>query len=247
MSERSKSEVPAISAELRNLLERSERMAATGQIAAAAAHEINNVLDAAMNLLYLARTAGPLPEAAEHHIAAAEAELVRMAQIVRQTLGLYRAVEGDGTASVRGVVEPAMELLENRARRRNATLEPRWRSDGGVRIGSGELRQVAVNLLVNALDAVQPGGVVAVRVRAGGGRVSLVVSDNGAGIAAEVQARMFEPLFTTKGESGTGLGLWLSRQIVERAGGTLRVRSATAGGRRGTTFVAAFPALPSKN
>jgi len=234
-------DVPKLDAEVRTLLERSERMAATGQIAAAAAHEINNVLDAAMNLLYLARTGGPLPDAAEHHIAAAEAELVRMAQIVRQTLGLYRAGAAGGTESVRGVVEPAMELLENRARRRGATLEPRWRSDGPVGMAAGELRQVVVNLLVNALDAVTPGGVVAVRVRATGREVRVVVSDNGAGIPVTAQERLFEPLFTTKGADGTGLGLWLSREIMERAGGRLRVRSATAGARRGTTFVCVVP------
>jgi signal transduction histidine kinase len=104
-----------------------------------------------------------------------------------------------------------------------------------------ELRQVAINLLTNALDAVGDHGTVGVRTADLGNKVELVIYDRGAGIPEQVVNRIFEPFFTTKGQKGTGLGLWVTRGIVEKHGGSINVQTDTTSGRSGTRFVINLP------
>jgi PAS domain S-box-containing protein len=222
-------------------LRRSEKLAALGRMAATISHEINNPLESLVNLLYLATTSEGLPADTRDLLAEADAELQRVAHITRQALGFYRESNAAESVSVNALVESAIALLKNKIGAKHVRIEKQWRVAQQIKAVAGELRQVFSNLLVNCLDAVDEGGTVKMRVglctlsddRPG---IRITFSDNGKGIEAAMRSRIFEPLYTTKGEVGTGLGLWVSKQIVEKHKGRIQMRSSTAGERRGSTF-----------
>lgn len=225
---------------------RSERLASLGRMAATISHEINNPLAALTNLLYLARRTEGLPDEARELISEADAELQRVAHITRQSLGFYRESTAPVKANVSALVESAIDLLKGKIRIKGACVEKQWRFPGVVTAVPGELRQVFSNLLANSLDAVDGQGVIKVRVSEctfAGGRtgVRVTLSDNGKGIEEVGRMRIFEPLYTTKGEIGTGLGLWVSKQIVEKHKGLIQVRSSTKGSHKGSTFSIVLP------
>lgn len=212
-------------------LRRTEKLAAAGRLAATVAHEVNNPLEALVNLIYLAQGADGLPEDAANHLRIADGELRRMAHIVRQTLGFYRESTIAHDVDLGRLVAEVMDLYRSRAMTRGLTLMQEDHEPGlKVCVNGGEIKQVVANLVSNAIDATPAGGRVTASVRRVGHGLEIVVADTGSGISEQSRKHLFEPFFTTKSDVGTGLGLWVSKGIVEKHGGTIAVDPAGAVG-----------------
>jgi PAS domain S-box-containing protein len=229
---------------------RSEKLASVGRMAATMAHEINNPLEAVTNTLFIAKGIEGLPEPARQYLETADAELKRIAHITRQSLGFYRESNSPTLTSVTAVLDSAVDLLKNKTKAKHAVIDKQWDGDVQITAVASELRQVFSNLLANSLDAIDERGVIALRVSAAldfknRRCVRVTVADNGKGVGDSSRPHIFEPFFTTKGAVGTGLGLWISKQIVEKHGGNIRMRSRISGTRRGTVFSILLPAQPA--
>ena len=230
-------------------LMRAEKLAAAGRLAAAIAHEVNNPLEGLVNLIYLARGEQNI-EKIRRHLADADRELQRIAHITRQSLGFYREPSSAGLFRPDVVTREVFEFYSSRAASVRVRLHVKIKTEQQVFGNSGELRQVLSNLLANSLDACREGDAVCVRVRDGrrvsaGPGVCITLADSGSGIQPENLKRIFEPFYTTKKDTGTGLGLWVSRELIEKCGGRLNVRSSVAEGRSGTVFTVFLPAAVS--
>ncbi len=227
---------------------RSEKLASVGRMAATIAHEINNPLSAVMNALYIARDEAASPELVRQALGLADEELRRIAQLARQALGFYRESTAPTRVLLNDVMDSALDLLKGKVEARRARVEKVYDAEAVVIGVAGELRQVFANLLANSLDAIDASGTITVRLSSRPAdkthhpAVTITVADNGKGIEGAALPHIFEPFFTTKQAVGTGLGLWVSKQIVEKHGGSIRVHSRTDGGRRGTTFSVVLPA-----
>jgi PAS domain S-box-containing protein len=224
------------------VLLRNEKLATLGRMAATISHEINNPLDAVMNLQFLAKAAEGLPESARHFLEMADAELKRVAHITRQSLGFYRESTVPTLTSIGAVLDSAIDLQKSTIKAKHANIDRQWREDVRIIAVAGELRQVFSNLISNSLDAIDERGMIKLRISAHNDHVRITVADNGKGIPPSTRQHIFEPFFTTKEKVGTGLGLWVSQQIIEKHGGTIWVRSSTNCARRGTTFSVFLPA-----
>ena len=226
---------------------RSEMLASAGRMAASIAHEINNPLEAIMNTLYLARTTANVPTEALKYLEIADGELMRIAHITRQTLGFYREFSAATSNSASTLIDSVINLLQAKIKSNGANVEQQSEEALQVMGIAGELRQVLANLLANSLDAVGHECRIILRASAstdpndGRPRIRLTVADCGHGMNAATVKQIFDPFFTTKGTVGTGLGLWVCKQLVEKNGGSIRVRSTTEGHRRGTTFSVMLP------
>jgi PAS domain S-box-containing protein len=233
-------------------LRRNENLAATGRLAATLAHEINNPLASVNNILYLVGLERDLSKKAASLVDLARKELERVTHITRQTLGFYREATSPITFEPARIVEDVVSLYTRKLQQSGVHLQLETRPTHlDVRGYPHEIKQVVLNLVTNAADAMGGGGRLAVRVRAGSewtpaGRagVRILVADTGHGIAPEHRKRVAEPFFTTKGEKGTGLGLWVSKSIVAKHQGTMRVHSSQRPGRSGTCFWVFLPAEP---
>jgi PAS domain S-box-containing protein len=234
-------------------LVRTEKLASAGRLAAAIAHEVNNPLEGLVNLIYLARNETDMQKI-RHHLTEADRELQRIAHITRQSLGFYR----ENTAALLFrpdvVTQEVFDFYSFRADNAHIALHVDIRTNQKAFGNAGELRQVLSNLLANSLDACQAGDAVGVRVHASSSPrnptlrgVRIMVADNGCGISGENLKRIFEPFFTTKKDTGTGLGLWVSRELMEKHGGRLTVRSNTKGPRVGTVFSLFLPGSAAGN
>jgi PAS domain S-box-containing protein len=223
-----------------NLLLRAEKLAAAGRLAATVAHEINNPLEAVGNLIYLALHEPELPPISRGYLRMANEELRRVGHIVSQTLGFYRESSTPQPVDLSALVNDVLALYQRKldARQIRVTRNMESVTVEGV---AGELRQVAANLLSNALDAMEPYGVLAVEVRLQREQVRLSISDTGHGIATTLLEHIFEPFFTTKKDAGTGLGLWVVKGIVEKHRGQLDVISSQKEEDHGTAFVMTLP------
>jgi PAS domain S-box-containing protein len=223
---------------------RSEKMAAAGRLAASIAHEINNPLEAVINLLYLARHDSAN---AHQYLTMAEQEVGRIARLAQQTLGFVRDTSSPGWMDPAVIMDEILQLYSRKLEGRRIRVTRRYRNSSPITGYSGELRQLLANLLVNAVDAMADGGSLQVRVAAGrhwsDGRegIRITVADNGSGVPRENLRRIFEPFYTTKKDTGTGLGLWVSRGIVQKHGGSIRVRSRSEGQATGTVFTVFMP------
>ena len=227
---------------------RSEKLASVGRMAASIAHEINNPLAAVTNTLYLARMSANEPELVRQYLDMADDELKRVSHITRQTLGFYRESSAPTAVSVNSIVDSAVDLLRGKIKLKRGNIEKQYDGDLQVTAVSGELRQVFSNLLANSLDAIDEEGTIKLRVSRSSrvnGDVRVTVADNGKGIDAATLPRIFEPLFTTKESTGSGLGLWVSKQLIDKHHGSIRVRSSSNGVRRGTVFSVILPAQPA--
>jgi signal transduction histidine kinase len=222
---------------------RSEKLAVTGRLAASIAHEINNPLEAITNLLYLMRGSTKEPERSEL-LAEAEQELARVTEIAKQTLRFYRETAQPAPTDVTEVVESVLKLYGSRLRAAKVTVETEPLSESPVVLSTpGELRQVVANLVGNAVDAMRSGGRLRIRTSLQRERIRLTIADTGAGIPAEVLPTIFEPFVTTKGETGTGLGLWVTAEIMKKNGWSIRVRSCRGARCSGTVFSIVMPVL----
>jgi PAS domain S-box-containing protein len=226
----------------------SEKLATAGRLAATIAHEIHNPLDAVVNLLYL-MSGECSPEEHTQFLAMAQSELSRVTQISRALLGMYREARTPVTVDMREVIESVLLLVQRRYTQSGIRLEPIFEGNLSLTGYPAELRQVFINLLTNAAEASHSGNTVKVEARAlqQGGTdertpgVQVKVCDDGEGIPANVLARLFTPFFSTKGEQGTGLGLWVSKGIVDKHGGTIAVESSVEPDTHGTTFTVFLP------
>jgi PAS domain S-box-containing protein len=234
----------------------NEKLAVAGRLAATIAHEIHNPLDSVSNLLYLMRNSAS-PEESRQFMDMAEQELARVTQISRAMLGLYRESRAPVPVDLKEMLEEILLLMD----RRLASLGVAVASDLPASISVGafpaELRQVFTNLIANAAEAAGSGGEVSIRVipqaagtNADGQKLSegaaVVIADNGPGIAADVRPHLFQPFFTTKGVNGTGLGLWVSRGIINKHGGIIELTSNTGGSAHGTAvrvFLSTHPVI----
>lgn len=226
----------------------AEKLAATGRLAATIAHEINNPLEAVTNFIYLAKTSEGVPEDVCQHLEIADRELARVAQIAQQTLGFYRDNSTRKWVRVSELIRDVLALYEGKLRLKQIQTE--IAADEGLKIylKQGELKQVLANLIANAIDASREGGKIWLRVRPTknwtnglepGLRITL--ADNGTGMSSEVQQRIFAPFFTTKANIGTGIGLWVTKGLIEDQDGYMRFRSRQ--GRKPGTVMSFF--LPS--
>ena len=228
-------------------LMRAEKLASAGRLAASIAHEVNNPLEGLVNLIYLARGEEDLDKI-RRHLAAADRELQRIAHITRQSLGFYRENASASLFRPDVVTREVFDFYSFRAAHAHVNLHVNIETEQKAWGNPGELRQVISNLLANSLDACDAGDAICVRVRASRSPrdltvqgVRVVVADTGCGIGPENINRIFEPFFTTKKDTGTGLGLWVSRELIEKHGGHLGVRSSIAGRRTGTVFSLFLP------
>lgn len=220
----------------------AEKLAAAGRMAATIAHEINNPLEAVTNFIYLARTTPNLPEEATRHLEVADRELTRVAQIAQKTLGFYRDTSRNKWVSVTELVEDVMLIYERKLRYKQIRTEVSIGPELKVFAKLGELKQALSNLLANAIDASHQEGSIWIRAHASckwidgaASGIRITVTDNGSGMPPEVQKRIFVPFFTTKGNIGTGIGLWVTKSLIEQQGGYMRFRSCQ-GTRSGTTM-----------
>jgi PAS domain S-box-containing protein len=235
------------------LLLTAEKLTAVGRLAASIAHEINNPLESVTNLLYLARHSADLAEAQEY-LATAEQELGRVSAITSQTLRFHRQSTSPTSTTCEALTEGALALYQSRIVSLGITVEERRRASKSVLCFEGEIRQVLNNLVGNAVDAMSAGGGrLLIRSRLGtswskraaglSGLPGLVITiaDTGSGMTPTVLKKIFEPFFTTKGIGGTGLGLWISQEIILRHHGVLSVRSSQREQRHGTVFTLFLP------
>jgi signal transduction histidine kinase/HAMP domain-containing protein len=230
-------------------LRKTEKLAAAGRLAASIAHEINNPLESVTNLLYLLGTHDGMDGAAVEYVATAQAELARVAEITQQTLRFYRQSTSAGPSNLVEVMDSLLTLYRSRLAASHVTVERRFRGEPQVWGFGGELRQLFANLMGNAVDAMPNGGALVLSLRRSCGRrsdgvwcggVRASVTDTGMGMSEATRRRIFEAFFTTKQATGTGLGLWISAEIIAKHGGTVRVKS-RQGTNGGTSFMMFFP------
>lgn len=224
-------------------LRNTEKLAATGRLAATIAHEINNPLESITNLIYLIRQR-PLDAPSAEYADLAQHELARVSEITQQMLRFYRQPTMPSMSNICELMDSVLTLNRGRVTALHVEVVRRYDQDVRLLCFSGEMRQLFANLIGNALDAMTPvGGRLLLRVRFAGGNVRVTVADTGSGMTREVLGHIFEPFFTTKESVGTGLGLWVSAEIVSKHKGTIRVRSRVRDeqGGGGTVFTAIFP------
>jgi signal transduction histidine kinase len=205
---------------------RAEKLAAMGRLASTVAHEINNPLESVTNLLYLARSGTCVDEDTQAYLATAERELARLSNITRLTLGFVRTSASAAETEVAAVVDEVLSIFRHRFETKNISVECDYQPDVYITIAPHELRQIVTNLIANAADAVGAGNArITIHIAREENKAVLLVEDNGAGIDKVHLPRIFEAFFSTKEEVGTGIGLWVTRELVEKNGGHIFAQS----------------------
>jgi PAS domain S-box-containing protein len=221
----------------------AEKIAATGRMAATIAHEINNPLEAVMNLLYLLRPTINDPTGITY-LSCAEEELGRVSHITKQTLGYYREHASASSASLAEITRHAINIYEPRCKAAGIEIKASLDSSRKVVLRRGEMMQVISNLIVNSIYAMPGGGVLSISVRDAEGLpdgIVLTIEDRGVGIPTDVLPKVFDAFFTTRNTVGTGIGLFVAKQFVEGHGGQIRIESSTGAEDHGTTIRVFLP------
>lgn len=224
----------------------SEKLAAVGRLASSIAHEINNPLESVTNLLFLARSSTDAAKIKDF-LELADQELRRVSVIANQTLQLHKHSPTPVPVIVDELIDGSLALYRGKLLNLDLSIERRKRAHRAANCVAGEIRQVLNNLIGNAIDATPRGGRILARSRdaidwaSGRTGVVLTIADTGTGISPEVRARMFDPFFSTKGESGSGLGLWICSHLIAKNSGVLRIRTSQGPGRSGTVFALFLP------
>ena len=233
-------------------LRRAERLAAMGRVAGIIAHEINNPLEAIINAFYLLRDHPSLDDEARIYASLGEGELLRIAHIVKQTLGFYRESQQPVPVFIPEVLNNVLELQARHLQMNRVTVETRYDGSATIYGFPAELKQVFLNLIGNAVQAMPEGGRLRLRVhqctdpRTQLKGVAIGICDNGSGIKPEDAKRLFEPFFSTKSAKGTGLGLWISKGIIQKHEGTIQFRSVRTSRSCGTCFRIFLPEAVSR-
>ncbi len=211
-------------------LRRSEKLAAVGQLASSIAHEINNPLEAVTNLLFLVREARSLEEA-RSFAAEAETELARVSDIAVQTLRFHKQQTAATQIDLSDTIPAILRLYTTRFRSRGVVPKLRFRPTPPAMLLEGDIRQVLNNLVRNAYDAMPSGGALHLRLRpatclrTGAAGLRITIADTGTGFLPAIRPHLFEPFHTSKEVTGTGLGLWISKGIIDKHGGRITMRS----------------------
>ncbi len=229
-------------------LRTSERLTLAGRLSATIAHEIRNPLDTVTNLVYLLQHEEKTNPAARQYLDVASEELTRIAQITSQLLTFHRESRTPVPVNLNEVLDSVLVLFSPQIKRNQIQVHKRFEASHSVRGFPGELRQVFSNLVGNAIEAISLQGELVLHTRESSlatdparKGIRITVLDNGGGIPRGVRKNLFAPFYTTKGEKGTGLGLWISRGIVEKHEGTIHLTSTNRNGRSGTAFSVFLP------
>jgi PAS domain S-box-containing protein len=223
----------------------NEKLASVGRLASSIAHEINNPLEAVTNLLYIL-SSSVTDSRQKELVDMAQGELARVSHIATHTLRFHRQSSGRAVVDLRAVIESSLGLY--RARLANAGVETVVECETGLTLTcyEGELRQILVNLVSNAFDAMRSGGRLRVRAHEifsasdDNRRVHILISDTGTGMSPDALSHLFEPFFSTKGIGGTGLGLWITKDLVKKNHGKIRMRSSMSPEQSGTAVMLSF-------
>ncbi len=229
----------------------AEKIATTGRMAAAIAHEINNPLGSVLNLIYLARQEGTSVQEIQNYLATAESELERVSHIARQTLGYYRDTGSPSEVYLHDLIENVLSVYRNKLLAHSIALQACFNDLRKISVHPGEIVQVFSNVISNAIDAMPKGGRLSIAINQTGRTdqegLQVVVSDTGQGIRRDHIGKVFEPFFTTKGNLGTGIGLWVTKQLVERHGGQISISSSTEPNDSGTAVTISLPCSGSSS
>jgi two-component system, NtrC family, sensor kinase len=231
-----------------DVLRENQKLLTLGRLAASIAHEINNPLESITNLLYLMEIDHSSERKTSEYLKLAQRELNRVVQISKQTLKFSRETSTPVRLQLAELVEEVLVLYSRKIVDKDLEVVRQYESSQAIIAFPGEMRQVLSNLVTNAIEASANGGRLTLRIRdtrkwsdAGVRGLRFSVADNGAGISPEARTRLGEPFFTTKGHAGTGLGLWVTRSILNRYGGSLQLRSSVSEDRHGTVFSVFLP------
>ena len=232
-------------------MRQNQKMVTIGRMAAMIAHETNNPLESVINLLFLLRDEVQT-DAGQRYLAAAERELGRVMEITHQTLQFYREAKSPVNVRVDELLEEVLRLFRRRMTMKEIALQKDVVAGKALLAMPGEIRQIITNLVANAIDATPRGGKLRVRLRESHSwtdeqqlGIRLMVGDNGCGIPQASLRRIGDAFFTTKGQDGTGLGMWVTRGILRKYSGRMHVRSSTAESRHGTVVSIFIPYLPT--
>ena len=226
-------------------LRRTEKLAAAARLSATVAHEINNPLEAIGNLIYLAKTNLDAPDMAAEQLQLAEQELARISHITQQTLGFCRESTSPSLVHLPTLIKSVLKLYSNKLQIKQIKIEAAFEDCPPITVFAGEIQQLVSNIISNAIDALPVSGTLKIQAApvqtADGESIRIKIEDDGPGIAPENLKRIFEPFFTTKKDVGTGLGLWVCKEIAQRHGGSVYAHSETGNGSKGAVFTVLLP------
>jgi signal transduction histidine kinase len=196
-------------------------------------------------LIYLARQNSTIEGKAHRFLLTAEQELERISHIARQTLGYYRDTGAPSETYIHDLLENVLTVYQAKLISSGITVDSSFNDLQKIVVSKGEMLQVFSNVIANAIEAMPQGGVLNISVRklmnSGGDGIQTVIRDNGVGIETKLLEKVFEPFFTTKVDVGTGIGLWVSKQLIEKRGGQISIASSTQPGDSGTSITIFIP------
>jgi len=230
------------------VLRRTEKLAATGRLAASMAHEINNPLNAVNNVLFLALQDPTLTDATRKYLRLAEHQLARVASVTTQALKFHKQSSKAGPADLCELMDSALTVIAPRLEESSIAVEREYNCEQKLYCYDSELRQVFANLLSNALDAIGRRGRIRIRIklahawdRRGTHGIRVILGDTGCGIPDHLRRQIFEPFVSSREATSTGLGLWVTEGIMLTHHGRISLRSSTNAQRHGTVFSLFFP------
>ncbi len=229
------------------MLQRTEKLAAVGRLASSISHEINNPLESIVNLLYLIEHSDSAGDEMRAYAQLATSELARVSHIVTHTLKFHRQSTRAGECCLSEILESVLSLYQGRLATQKVVILRDYAPDDKIFCFAGDMRQVFANLIGNALDALRGKGILTLRTRFskhwkhGAPGLRVMIADTGCGMSEETRKRIFEAFFTTKTATGTGLGLWVSDEIIRNHKGHVHVKSSERVERSGTVFSIYFP------